>query len=165
MSNFALDELLPVHAALASRGIPLATNQVELSILRQLPLSSGMLAECAALGVTILAYSPLAMGRLTGKYSATKQPEGRRGFSAYPMREIDPLVQRLREIGKPQGCTPAQVALAWTMAKGAVPIPGAKNAEQAADNLGALRCRLTAAEVDELSCMGKIGGTSNWQHA
>jgi len=164
VSNFAIEELRPLHAALASRGIPLASNQVELSILRQLPLSGGLLRECAGLGVKLLAYSPLAMGRLTGKYSAKKQPEGRRGFSAYPMREIDPLVARLREIGARQGRTPAQVALAWAMAKGAIPIPGAKNGEQAAENVGALACQLTEEEVGELDRMGREGGTSTWQH-
>jgi len=165
VSNFGLDELRPLHAALSSRGIPLASNQVEFSILRQLPLSSGLLDECTTLGVKVLAYSPLAMGRLTGKYSARRQPQGRRGFSSYPMREIDPIVSKMREIGARHGCTPAQVALAWTIAKGAIPIPGAKNEEQAAENVGVLRCPpLTAEEVQALDRMGREGGTSNWQH-
>ena len=68
VSNFSLEQVRQVHAALASRGIPLSTNQVEYSILRQLPEQSGLKAGCEALGVKILAYSPLAMGRLTGKY-------------------------------------------------------------------------------------------------
>ena len=164
VSNFAIEELRPLHSALAARGIPLASNQVELSILRQLPISSGLLDECAGLGVKLLAYSPLAMGRLTGKYSAKNQPQGRRGFSAYPMREIDPLVAKMREIGARQGCTPAQVALAWTMAKGAIPIPGAKNDEQASENVGVTQCSLTRDEVMQLDRMGREGGTSNWQH-
>ena len=165
VSNFAIEELRPLHAALKSRGVPLASNQVEFSILRQLPLTSGLIDECNALGVKLLAYSPLAMGRLTGKYSAKQQPQGRRGFSAYPMREIDPLVEKLREVATRHGCTPAQVALAWTMAKGTIPIPGAKNAEQAADNTGAFRCELTDEDVDQLSAMGREGETSAWQHA
>ena len=60
VSNFALEEMLPLHAALASRGVPLATNQVEFSLLRSLPETSGLLTECARLGVRLLAYSPLA---------------------------------------------------------------------------------------------------------
>ena len=166
VSNFAMDELRPLHAALKSRGIPLASNQVEFSILRQLPLTSGMLDECQKLGVKILAYSPLAMGRLTGKYSAKHEPEGRRGFSSYPMREIDPLVALMRDIGERHQCTPGQVALAWTIAKGAIPIPGAKNEAQALENIAAhsIACELSTDEIKQLTEMGRNGKTSVWQH-
>lgn len=164
VSNFSLDEVRQVHAALASRGIPLATNQIEYSILRQLPDTNGLKAGCEALGVKILAYSPLAMGRLTGKYSAGNEPKGNRGFGAVPMRDLEPLIAKLREIGQRHSASPAQVALAWVVAKGAVPIPGAKNGEQAAQNAGAMNFSLTLQEVDELSRMGRAGGTSNWQH-
>ena len=99
VSNFNLEQVRGVHAALASRGIPLSTNQIEYSILRQLPDVNGLKAGCEALGVKILAYSPLAMGRLTGKYNAKNEPKGRRGFGAVPMRELEPLLAKLREIG------------------------------------------------------------------
>ena len=62
-------------------------------------------------------------------------------------------------------CTPAQVALAWVLHKGAIPIPGAKNAVQAGENAAALHCKLTQEEVETLAKMGREGGTSNWQHA
>merc|ERR1712196_61677 len=100
----------------------------------------GLLAECKRLNIRLLAYSPLAMGRLTGKYSVGHEPQGRRSFSAYPMKELEPLLSKLREVAARHKCTPAQVALAWTISKGAIPIPGAKNAKQAADNAGALHC-------------------------
>ena len=57
-----------------------------------------------------------------------------------------------------------QVALNWVMAKGAIPIPGAKNAEQAQENVAALGWALTDADVATLTNLGKKGGTSNWQH-
>ena len=69
VSNYALDEMMPVYRALEKEGIPLASNQVEFSLLRQLPRTGGLLSACRDLGVGILAYSPLGMGRLTGKYS------------------------------------------------------------------------------------------------
>lgn len=176
VSNFSLEQVRQVHAALASRGIPLSTNQIEYSILRQLPDMNGLKAGCEALGVRILAYSPLAMGRLTGKYSAKNEPKGNRGFGAVPMRELEPLLARMREIGARYGASPAQVAIAWVIAKGerfglpgvckgrtmdvnvhlgsdyvhlagAIPIPGAKNIDQAAMNAGALTLRLTPQEV------------------
>jgi len=164
VSNFNLEQVREVHAALASRGIPLSTNQIEYSILRQLPDVNGLKAGCEALGVKILAYSPLAMGRLTGKYNAKNEPKGRRGFGAVPMRELEPLLAKLREIGGRYGATPAQVSIAWVIAKGAIPIPGAKNADQAAMNAGALTLQLTSQEVQELSALGRKGSLSNWQH-
>eukprot|EP00240_Pyramimonas_obovata_P013698 CAMPEP_0118945446 /NCGR_PEP_ID=MMETSP1169-20130426/42270_1 /TAXON_ID=36882 /ORGANISM="Pyramimonas obovata, Strain CCMP722" /LENGTH=251 /DNA_ID=CAMNT_0006891161 /DNA_START=21 /DNA_END=772 /DNA_ORIENTATION=+ len=92
VSNFNLEQITEVHAALAERGIPLATNQVEYSLLRQYPDTSGLKAGCEKLGVKLLAYSPLGMGRLTGKYSAKCEPQGRRGFAKVPMKEVEPLL-------------------------------------------------------------------------
>src|SRR5205085_3426256 len=131
-------EVRPIHRALGERGIALATNQVEVSLLRTRPESTGLLRACRELGVTVLAYSPIGQGRLTGKYNATNPPPGKRNFSAYPMQEIDPIVAELRRLGTEHGGkTPAQVALNWLMCKGTVPIPGAKNASQAEQNAGA----------------------------
>lgn len=169
VSNYSEAEMRAMHRALAERGIPLATNQVEYSLLRTMPETNGLLRACRELGVTLLAYSPLAMGRLTGKYSAANPPPGKRNFSAFPMGEIDPIVAELRRIGAGHGDkTPAQVALNWLICKGAVPIPGAKNAAQAEQNAGALGWRLTADEVAALDRVAKFGqrGLFNrvWQH-
>ena len=156
-------------AALAVHGMALATNQVEFSLLRTMPESGGLLRACRELGVVLLAYSPLAMGRLTGKYSAANPPPGKRNFSAFPMAEIDPVVAELRRLGERHGGkTPAQVALNWLLCKGAVPIPGAKNAAQAEQNAGALGWRLAPDEVAGLDRVAKFGqrGLFNrvWQH-
>ena len=169
VSNYSEREVRAMHAALANRGIALATNQVEFSLLRTMPERSGLLRACRELGVTVLAYSPLGQGRLTGKYSAAKPPPGRRQFSAFPMVEIEPLVAELRRLGADYGGkTPAQVALNWVMCKGAVPIPGAKNAEQAAQNAGALGWRLSADDVAALDRVSKAGQRTLfhriWQH-
>ena len=117
----------------------LATNQIEFSLLRRSPETSGLLAACRELGVLPLAYSPIGQGRLTGKYSAANPPPGKRNFSNHPMEVVDGVVAELRRIGeKHGGKLPSQVALNWVMAKGAVPIPGAKNRHQAEENAGAL---------------------------
>ena len=95
-----------------------------------------------------LAYSPIGQGRLTGKYSAANPPPGRRTFSAHPMAQVDAVVAELRRIGEAHGDrTPSQVALAWLIAKGAVPIPGAKNRAQAEENAGALGWRMSDEEL------------------
>ena len=169
VSNYSEGELRAIHAALATHGIPLATNQVEYSLLRTMPESNGLLRACRELGVTLLAYSPLAMGRLTGKYSQANPPPGKRNFSAFPMAEIEPVIAELRRCGAAHGDkTPAQVALNWLICKGAVPIPGAKNAAQAEQNAGALGWRLTADEVAALDRVAKFGQRALfnrvWQH-
>ncbi len=168
VSNYSEKETRAIHAALAKHGIPLATNQVEFSLLRRMPESLGLLAACRELGVTILAYSPIGQGRLTGKYSASNPPPGRRNFSAFPMQEIDPIVADLRRIGDQHGKTPSQVALNWIICKGCIPIPGAKNAKQAEDNAGALGWRLNDEEVTRLDALAKSGQRTLmhrvWQH-
>ena len=169
VSNYSEGEMRAIHAALAAEGIPLATNQVEYSLLRTMPETSGLLRACRDLGLTLLAYSPLAMGRLTGKYGVANPPPGKRNFSAFPMAEIEPVVAELRRIGAAHGGkSPAQVALNWVMCKGAVPIPGAKNAAQAEQNAGALGWTLVPDEVAALDRVAKFGQRGLfhrvWQH-
>jgi len=169
VSNYSAAEVRAIHAAMTAEGVPLLTNQVEFSLLRAMPERSGLLATCRELGMTVLAYSPIAMGRLSGKYTTANPPPGKRNFSAYPMAEIEPVLSVQREIGaRHGGKTPAQVALNWLMGKGAVPIPGAKNAAQAAQNAGALGWRLSDDDVATLDAAAKFGqrGVFNrvWQH-
>jgi aryl-alcohol dehydrogenase-like predicted oxidoreductase len=169
VSNYSIGEMGGIHAQLAARGVPLASNQIEVSLLRQRPESSGLLAACRSLGVVPLAYSPIGQGRLTGKYSAASPPPGRRNFSAHPMERVDRVVDVLRRVGDAQDATPSQVALAWLIAKGCVPIPGAKNAEQARQNAGALTVSLAAEDVAALDAVALEGRSSlvqrvTWQH-
>jgi aryl-alcohol dehydrogenase-like predicted oxidoreductase len=168
VSNYSAQETRKIDAELRKRGLRLASNQVELSLLRTSPVRHGLLETCKELGVVALAYSPLAQGRLTGKYSATNAPQGRRNFGNYSWEKVDPLLAELRRLGEQHHRTPAQVALNWVMAKGAVPIPGAKNRHQAEQNAGALGWQLGAADVtalDDLSQPGVVGIQSRlWQH-
>ena len=153
VSNYSVKQLRRAHAALAKRGVPLASNQVEYSLLQRAPERTGLLDACRELDVTLIAYSPLAQGLLTGKYTADAPPSGVRGRRAGKKRlvKIEPLVARLREIGAAHdGKNPAQVSLNWTICKGTVPIPGAKNVRQAQENAGALGWRLTDEEVASL---------------
>jgi aryl-alcohol dehydrogenase-like predicted oxidoreductase len=150
VSNYSIGETERIHAELAKRDVPLASNQVEYSLLRRRPETSGLLEACQRLGVVLLAYSPLGMGRLTGKYSAANPPPGKRNFSAHPMEDVDRVVGVLRRIGETHDRSPNQVALRWLIEKGTVPIPGAKNGEQARQNAGALGWPLGTAEVAEL---------------
>jgi aryl-alcohol dehydrogenase-like predicted oxidoreductase len=169
VSNYSDKETRSMDAALRERGLRLATNQIEFSLLRSMPEKVGLLACCRELGVVPLAYSPIGQGRLTGKFSVANPPPKARDFSAHPMEEVDKVVEVLRRIGTAHGeRTPSQVALAWIIAKGAIPIPGAKSAKQALDNAGALGWRLDDAELAELDAASLYGTrTLNqrlWQH-
>jgi aryl-alcohol dehydrogenase-like predicted oxidoreductase len=144
------------HAALSERGIPLASNQVEYSLLQRRPEVNGVLDACRELGVTLIAYTPLAGGMLTGKYSTTNRPAGfyRRILPRYRRKALEamqPVVQMLTEIGDRYSKTPSQVALRWLIENPTVlPIPGAKNGRQAAANAGALTFSLSPDEVQAL---------------
>lgn len=158
VSNYSARSTRAIDTALRERGLRLATNQIELSLLRRMPEATGLLATCRELGVVPLAYSPIGQGRLTGKYSASNPPPKSRTFSNHPMEAVDAVVAVLRRIGEDHGGrTPSQVALAWCMAKGTVPIPGAKNREQAVQNAGALGWRLSDADVAALDAVALFG--------
>ncbi|HEX2577591.1 MAG TPA: aldo/keto reductase [Aquihabitans sp.] len=169
VSNYSAKETRSIAKELQARGLSLASNQIEFSLLRRGPETGGLLGTCAELGVVPLAYSPLGQGRLTGKYSASNPPPGKRGFSAHPMEVVDRVVAELRRIGEANGArSPGQVALNWIIAKGAVPIPGAKNRVQAEENAGALEWSLSDADVATLdaAALPGIRSFSNrfWQH-
>ncbi len=155
VSNYSSDEMRLAHAELAKRGIPLASNQVQYSLLYRKPEVDGVLDACRELGVTLIAYSPLAMGALTGKYSAKQRASGFRrilpSFRGKSMDAVQPVVELLREIGEGYSKTPSQVALRWLIENEVVlPIPGAKNSRQAVENAGALTFTLTPGEVEAL---------------
>ncbi|MGD8815477.1 MAG: aldo/keto reductase [Anaerolineales bacterium] len=153
VSNYDTPQTIRAQRALAESGIPLASNQIRYSMLDRRPESNQLLETCQELGVTVIAYSPLAQGLLTGKYTPQNPPPGVRGrqFKGELLEKIRPLLALMREIGDGHGGkSPAQVALNWTLCKGTVPIPGAKNAQQAEVNAGALGWKLDSEDVKAL---------------
>jgi len=153
VSNYNEEQMRRAHVALARRGIPLASNQVEYSLLNRAPEENGVLDACRELGVSLIAYSPLAQGLLTGKYTPQNPPPGIRGLRyRKQVAALPPLLHLMEEIGAGHGGkTPAQIALNWTISRETIPIPGAKNARQARDNAGALGWHLAAEEIDALN--------------
>ncbi|RME91187.1 MAG: aldo/keto reductase [Anaerolineae bacterium] len=156
VSNYNQTQMMRAYSALARHDIPLASNQVKYSLLDRKIEKNGLLARCKELGVRLIAYSPLEMGLLTGKYTPENPPPGLRGRRyAGILANIQPLLRLMTEIGQDLGGkSPAQIALNWVICKGALPIPGAKNARQAAQNAGALGWRLSedqVAALDEMS--------------
>lgn len=157
VSNYSATEMREAHRLLAARGVPLAVNQARYSLLTRQIETKGIVETAGQLGVTILAYSPLAQGLLTGKYTpdGLERPTDARRFdsrfSRSGLEKIAPVMHLLHQLGEKYDRTPAQVALNWLIAQGGViPIPGAKTAQQARQNAGALGWRLSDEEVAQL---------------
>ena len=151
VSNYSAADVRRIHAALAKRGVPLASNQVEYSLIERGIERDDTLRACHELGVRVIAYSPLGMGLLTGKYTPDNPPPGARRLRfGRILGRVQPLVSLLREIGAARGRTPAQVAINWTICKGTLPIPGVKTAHQAAIDAGAAGWRLAPDELAAL---------------
>ncbi len=155
VSNYSASQMRRAHEALARRGVALASNQVEYSLLRRDPELNGVLEACRELNVSLIAYSPLAQGILTEKYhhgatvSGMRRYRGR--FRGGWLKRAAGIVALLESIGRVRGKTPGQVALNWLIRKpGVIPIPGAKNRQQAAENAGAMGWELSDEEIGSL---------------
>lgn len=164
VSNYNARQLRQAHALLAEQGVPLAVNQVQYSLLERRIETNGSLAAARELGVTILAYCPLAQGLLTGKYrpDADSRPTGARKinpqFRSQALEKLQPLLDQLAALGDRYDRTIPQVALNWLIAQGnVIPIPGAKSPAQAQDNAGALGWQLSPEDVASLAQLSSGG--------
>jgi aryl-alcohol dehydrogenase-like predicted oxidoreductase len=165
VSNFSASRMRRAHAALGKRGIPLASNQVRYSLVDRGIESNGILAAARELGVTLIAYSPLGQGILSGRFHADpalirSRPGPRRympSFRPSGLARTRPLVDELQRIASARGVTPSQVALNWLLhfhGETVVAIPGASRPRQAEEAAGAMAFRLAdeeMARLDDLS--------------
>ena len=162
VSNFGEERMRRAHAALERQGLSLAANQVRYSLLHREIERNGVLEAAKELGVTIIAWEPLASGLLTGKFH--REPERLReaGFARGMMlrrglERARPVVEVLEEVAARHDATPAQVALNWVVSyqgERVVAIPGASRARHAAENAAACGFRLSEEELgwlDEVS--------------
>jgi pyridoxine 4-dehydrogenase len=151
VSNYGPKELRQVHRKFKKRGIDLASAQIQFSLLSYGPEQQEAKEVCDELGVSLISYSPLALGVLSGKYDDSNLPDGPRGFLFKEiLPKAQPLLEVLKLIAKERSKTPSQVAIAWCISKGTIPIPGAKDVNQAEENLGAIGIRLSEGEVRAL---------------
>lgn len=151
VSNYGAKELIRVARDFEKRGVPLASAQVQYSLLSAGPAQSSVKAAADDLGITLIAYSPLTLGLLTGKYSLDRLPPGPRGnLFRQLLPGIQPVLTTLEAVADSRRKTMSQVAINWCMCKGTLPIPGAKDLAQARENLGALGWKLSSGEVAEL---------------
>jgi aryl-alcohol dehydrogenase-like predicted oxidoreductase len=162
VSNFNPERMRRAHAALARRGLPLAVNQMRYSLLNREIETNGVLETARELGITIIAYTPIARGLLSGKYHQDPQllermSPRRRARMQRRVEQTRPLIQAMDEIASSHQATIAQVALNWLIhfhGDLVVAIPGATKVRQAEENAGAMKFTLSAPELarlDELS--------------
>ena len=160
VSNYGVDAVRACHAALARRGVPLSSNQIQYSLLYQHPeKSNGLLRCCEDLGMDVLAYSPLALGLLTGKYASlddTRAIGGPRrslfekNVSNPQYADILKAMGDVAECHADAGANIPQVAINWCIAKGTIPIPGARTLGQVKSNYGSLDWKMSVGEVEHL---------------
>jgi aryl-alcohol dehydrogenase-like predicted oxidoreductase len=162
VSNFSASQMRRAHGALQEHGLALASNQVEYSLLKRRIEANGVLETAKELGITLIAYSPLAQGLLTGKFhdnpGLVRQRVGWRkympAFKRKGLQKSRPVVDVLKRIALDHGVTPAQVALNWLVhfhGDTVVAIPGATRPRQAEQNAGALSFTLSPAELAEIN--------------
>ena len=162
ISNFNPEQMRRAHRQLQKHGLPLAVNQVRYSLLDRSIEKNGILDTARELGVTIIAYTPLASGLLTGKYH--KNPELLEKKSAFwrmrlrrGIEKSRTLVSALEEIAGRYNATAAQVALNWVInsqGDSVVTIPGVTKASQAIESAGTMKFKMSGdelARLDELS--------------
>jgi aryl-alcohol dehydrogenase-like predicted oxidoreductase len=166
VSNFTAAAMEEAHSVLAKRGIPLASNQVRISLLDRAVERNGILEAAKRLGVSLIAYSPLAQGILTGRFhddpgaigSVTRMRRMSGSIRAETIAKTAPLVAELKRVASAHGATPSQVALNWLVSfwgEAVVAIPGASKPSQAAEAASAMKFELTAAELRSLDALSR----------
>ncbi len=176
VSNFSAKQMAKAGAALQAEGLPLASNQVRINLLERSIETNGVLDMAREHRVTLIAYSPLAQGVLTGVYHDDPSrvralPSGRRSLLSPSRKHLSseglarsaPLIAELRSVGEAHGATPGQVALAWLVTyygEAVVAIPGASRPEHAAQAAAAMDVRLSADEIERIDRLSRaVTGT------
>jgi aryl-alcohol dehydrogenase-like predicted oxidoreductase len=158
VSNFSAKMMRKAHDALARRGIPLASNQIRYNILARHPETNGVLATAKELGMTVICYSPLEFGLLTGKFHRDpdllqSRPLARRKIIAKSIESSRPIIKVIEEIADAHGSTASQVALNWLVnfnCDTVVAIPGASKPKHVEESAGAMKLALTPEEMERI---------------
>lgn len=161
VSNHSLAEIKRANEILAAHGLKISAVQNHFSLLHRSSERAGILDYCKENDITFYAYMVLEQGALTGKYNKEHPfPVGTgRGDSYNPhLAEIEALVIELKKIGEKYAASPAQIATAWAIAKGTLPIIGVTKVKQVEEAAASARITLTAEEIDRLEKLGDETG-------
>lgn len=159
VSNFSASQMQKAHEYLKERGLFLASNQVKYNALARSIETNGTLKTAKKLGITIIAYSPLESGLLTGKFHKNpdmlnSRPIIRRMQLKREIEKSRPLINVMEEIAKKHKVSVSQVALNWVInnhGETVVAIPGASKAKHAQESANAMKFKLTKKEMQEIS--------------
>jgi aryl-alcohol dehydrogenase-like predicted oxidoreductase len=166
-----LCEARPERIRRAHTTHPIAAVQSEFSLLYREEATETR-ALTRDLGIAFVAYAPLGRSLLTGYIPdfanlAEGDTRGRHPrFAPQNFTKNRELVQRVEAIAEEKDCTPAQLVLAWLLAQGpdVIPIPGTKRLDRLEENLGALRVRLTPADIDRISATIPLGAAAGLRY-
>lgn len=153
VSNFAVRDLEEARSYLSRADI--VSNQLRYNLVQR-DIEDEVIPYCRKNNIAIIAWSPLAQGALTGKYSVGKVPKGdvrdlNLLFEPANLSQIAKLVEVLSSVAKHHKRLISQVALNWLATMpGVIPIPGVKSATQAAENVGSLDFEITKKELDAI---------------
>ena len=158
ISNFSAKQMIKAYDILKEKGLVLASNQVNYSLIKRKIESNGILDAAKELGVTIISWSPLQSGVLSGKFHKDEElynnlSSMRRLRSKNQIRDSQNLITTLDSIAESHNSTIAQIALNWLVnyhGKTVVAIPGATKASQAESNGKAMSIKLTKNELNEI---------------
>ena len=164
-----MSEAAPATLRRAAAIHPIAALQSEYSLWTRDVENNGVLSTCRELGIGFVPFSPLGRGFLTGRFKAmadVAEDDVRRTYPRFQAGNFESnmaLVRKLEELAAEKHCTPAQLALAWLLAKGEdiVPIPGSKRRSRVEENVGAADVSLSVEDVamlDEIAPPGVAAG-------
>jgi len=166
VSNFSAQKMENSWATLQISGIPLASNQVRYNLLDRRIESNRVLELAKKLGITIIAYSPLAQGLLTGKFHDNPELLKNIGFRRYRsqfkpegLEKSRPVIILLNELALKYNVTPSQVALNWLIqfnGDTVVAIPGATKEIHVKENCGAMSFSLSDEDMSRLDSVSAI---------
>lgn len=161
VSNHNLAQIKRAEEILSAEGVHVSAVQNHFSLLYRSSEKAGILDYCKENGIDFWSYMVLEQGALSGKYDTQHPlPAGsQRGETYNPMLpQIEQLVEAMRGIGEKYGVSPAQVALAWAIAKGTTPIIGVTKVSQVQDAAKTMRVQLTADEIARLEAVAEETG-------
>jgi aryl-alcohol dehydrogenase-like predicted oxidoreductase len=160
VSNYSAAKMKNAWETLNSMGIPLASNQVQYSLLNRKIESNGVMETAKKLGISIIAYSPLAQGLLTGKFHDNPELLKNIGMRKYSslfkpagLETSRPLINLIKELAVKYSVTPAQVSLNWLIhfhGDSVVAIPGATKETHVQENVGAMKFRMSEEDMQKL---------------
>jgi len=166
VSNFSAKKMENSWKALQRSGIPLASNQMRYSLLDRRIESNGVMDLAKRLGVTIIAYSPLAQGLVTGKFHDNPELLKNIGFRRYSspfkpegIEKSRPVINLVKELAIKYNVTPSQVALNWLIqfnGETVVAIPGATKDIHVKENCGAMSFRLSDEDMVRLDKVSSV---------